>query len=133
MKEITTAREKLLEQERLRPGPGHFSALWEGGESWRHAFEELAGTERARDTLFEQRLDTAQSFEARREHLQQWSGVLNESLDWYNRLRSMSVPCSSKPSTPMKIGCARPRSGASARLPTRASFEMQLNLRIELG
>lgn len=89
MIDINTAREKLLEQERLRPSPGQFSALWESGQSWQHAFDELVGAERARDTLFEQLIDAAQGFEARRERLQKWSSELKERLAWYGQRRNM--------------------------------------------
>ncbi len=86
--DIDTARERLIEHERLRPGPGQFSALWEQGRSWQQAFDELVGAERARDTLFEQLVDAAQGLEARRERLQQWLRGLKESLEWYGQRRS---------------------------------------------
>jgi len=86
--DISTPREKLLEQERLRPGPGQFSALWERGESWQQAFSELVGAERARDTLFEQLIDAASGFEVRRGRLQQWSSALQESQTWHDQLAS---------------------------------------------
>src|SRR3954466_12853626 len=86
MMDISAAREKLFEQERLRPGPGQFSALWERGESWRQAFGELVAAERARDTLFEQRINAASGFEARRERLQAWSSGLQESQVWLDQL-----------------------------------------------
>ncbi|KPV53407.1 hypothetical protein SE17_09850 [Kouleothrix aurantiaca] len=89
MIDINTARERVMEQERLRPSPRQFSALWESGQSWRHAFEELVGAERARDTLFEQLVEAAQGFEARRDRLQQWLGGLKESLTWYGQLRNL--------------------------------------------
>src|SRR5262245_33223457 len=86
MMDVKTAREKVLEQERLRPARGQFSALWESGQSWRHAFDELVAAERARDTLFEQLIDAASGLDARRERLQQWSGNLLESTAWYDQL-----------------------------------------------
>jgi tetratricopeptide (TPR) repeat protein len=88
MIDISTAREKLLEQERLRPGPGQFSALWERGESWQQTFSELVGAERARDTLFEQLVNAASGLEARRGRLQQWSSALQESQSWHDQLAS---------------------------------------------
>jgi hypothetical protein len=86
MMNISTAREKLLEQERLRPNPGQFSALWEGGEMWQQAFSELIAVERSDDTQFEQLLDAATGWEARRERLQQWSSSLQERHAWHDQL-----------------------------------------------
>ena len=86
MMDISTAREKILEQERLRPVPRQFSALWERGETWRQAFSELVAAERARDTLFEQLIDAASGLEARRARLQQWSSSLHESQAWHDQL-----------------------------------------------
>ena len=88
MIDISTAREELLEQDRLRPSPGQFSALWERGESWQQALSELVGAERARDTLFEQLVDAASGLEARRGRLQQWSSALQESQLWHDQLAS---------------------------------------------
>lgn len=86
MIDITSAREKLLEHERLRPSPGQFSPLWEHGQSWQHAFKVLEGIERGRDTQFEHLVDAAQGFEARREQLQQWSSSLRERVAWHGQL-----------------------------------------------
>ena len=72
-----------IEQERLRPVPGQFSALWEGGDTWRQAFSELIAVERSDDTQFEQLLDAATGLQAQRERLQQWSSSLHERRAWH--------------------------------------------------
>jgi tetratricopeptide (TPR) repeat protein len=85
MIDITAAREKLIEQERLRPGPGRSSALWEHGQPWQQAFDELVAAERAQDTHFEQLINTAPSNETRSHYLRQWSTSIREREEWYDR------------------------------------------------
>jgi tetratricopeptide (TPR) repeat protein len=86
MSDIDEAREKLIRQERLRPRPGQHSALWDEGQPWQHAFEELRAIEESHNTRFEHMVAAGQSFEARRDHLQRWSGELNDAAEWHRRL-----------------------------------------------